>query len=485
MNQLFKLDLRKRQRLSGVLGLALDGSRLEGVVLRRTNGSVQVHQSFSVALSLDPLTNDPALVGREIRNHLDAAGVRERRCIVAVPLKWALITHTKLPDLPEADIGSFLQIEAERGFPCDVGTLLLATSRYQAASGEKHATLVGIPRNHVAMLEQVLRAAQLKPVSFSLGITALQPAGAESSNGVLALAIGEGQVGLQLTCGGGVAALRALEGALEIEGGHRSLHADLVAREIRITLGQLPTELREAPRRIRIFGPRDLAQILADEIRVRLEPMDLQVQLVTGYAPNEFGLQLPSQATVSPAFSLAAALLAGHAPLFEFLPPKVTAWQQLAARYSSGKLQRVGLAAGVVALLVAGLFAFQQWQLWRLRSRWAEIGPKVREIEAMQQQIRRFRPWFDDSMRSLEILKQLTQAFPEEGVVTAKTLEIRDQTAVTCSGIARDHQALLKTLERLRSAPQIPDLKLDQIRGKSPMQFTFDFHWSEGRKNEN
>ena len=46
---------------------------------------------FSVSLSLDPLTADPELVGREIRNHLDAAGVRERHCIVAVPLKWALI----------------------------------------------------------------------------------------------------------------------------------------------------------------------------------------------------------------------------------------------------------------------------------------------------------------------------------------------------------------------------------------------------------
>ena len=69
----------KRQRLSSLLGLALDGSRLDGVVLRRTNGSLQVQQSFSVTLSLDPLTAAPELVGREIRNHLEAAGVRERR----------------------------------------------------------------------------------------------------------------------------------------------------------------------------------------------------------------------------------------------------------------------------------------------------------------------------------------------------------------------------------------------------------------------
>ena len=69
---LTRIDLLKRQRLSGVLGLALDGSRLDGVVLRRTNGALHVQQTFSVSLSLDPLTNDPELVGREIRNHLDA-----------------------------------------------------------------------------------------------------------------------------------------------------------------------------------------------------------------------------------------------------------------------------------------------------------------------------------------------------------------------------------------------------------------------------
>src|SRR5438105_11134849 len=73
-----KVKSLKAKRTSSVLGLVLDGSRLDGVVVRRPNGSLQLHQTFSVSLSLDPLTADPELVGREIRNHLDNAGVRER-----------------------------------------------------------------------------------------------------------------------------------------------------------------------------------------------------------------------------------------------------------------------------------------------------------------------------------------------------------------------------------------------------------------------
>ena len=91
----------KGKRPSTVLSLAFDGSQLDGVVLRRTNGSVELQQSFSVTLSLDPLTADPELVGREIRNHLDQAEVSERDCLVCVPLKWAMTTHTEIPELPE------------------------------------------------------------------------------------------------------------------------------------------------------------------------------------------------------------------------------------------------------------------------------------------------------------------------------------------------------------------------------------------------
>ena len=482
MMDLAKLSLFKRKKPSALVGLALDGNQLDGVVLRRTNGSLQVQQTFFVKLSLDPLTNAPELVGREIRNHLDAAGVRVRHCVVAVPLKWAHVTHTKVPDLPEADLTSFLQIEAERGFPCDISTLMVATSRYRGAPGDQHATFIGVPCSHLDTLDQVLRGAQLKPAGFSLGINALQRAGLESSEGVLALAIGETTVSMQVTGGGGVAALRALEGAVETEAGQTQVLTDLVARETRITLAQLPAGVRDSLRRIRIFGPPDLARELAKEMEARFQPLGLKVEVVPGYAPGEFGVQLPPNSKVSAAFSLAAWHLAGRETPFEFMPPRVTLWQQLLARYSSGTLQRVAVTAGAAAALAGGLFLFQQIQLWRLRSQWNQIAGRVHDVNDMQQKIRQFRPWFDDSIRSLRILRQVTEAFPEDGVVSAKTVEINDQNGVTCSGVARDNQALLKTMERLGTSRSVSDLKLDQIRGRSPMQYTFEFRWSDQNK---
>jgi hypothetical protein len=283
-----------------------------------------------------------------------------------------------------------------------------------------------------------------------------------------------------------VAALRALEGALEAEGSERVLHADLVAREARITLGQLPAELRETVRRIRVFGPRDLAQQLVDEMELRLDATGLKVESVTRYAANEFEAQLPPDTPVSPAFSLAAGRLAGRRALFEFLLPKVTPLQQLAARYSSGRLRTVISTATAVALLAGGVFFFQQCQLWRLESQWAKLQPTVKQLEGVQAQIRLYRPWYDESVRGLTILKRLTENFPEDGSVTAKTVEIRDLNAVTCTGIARNYQALLKTVERLRGVRQFSEVNMGPTRGQPPaLQFTFNFQWSEGGKSAN
>ncbi|MGH9592639.1 MAG: hypothetical protein ACRD5L_06070, partial [Bryobacteraceae bacterium] len=220
MSNILKINFGRRKKLTSLLGLSLDGSRLEGVALRRTNGALQIQQTFAVTLSLDPLTAPTELAAREIRNHLDSVGVRERHCVVGVPLKWVLTMYTELPKIAEEDAASLLQLEAEKGFPSDPATLRIANSRGALKDGRHYVLLTGIAGSQLDALEKVLVAAKLKPVSFALGLTALQPppavagtnaegaAAADSrAPGILALAIGENQVSLQITCGGGVAAL--------------------------------------------------------------------------------------------------------------------------------------------------------------------------------------------------------------------------------------------------------------------------------------
>lgn len=484
MKDWLKLDLarlapRRAQPRTSLLALAFDGSQLEGVELRRTNGAVEPRYHFRVSLSLDPLTNEPELVGREIRKHLDAAGVRERRCVAGLPLNWALTLVTPLPDLPEADVESLLQIEAERGFPYSPDALLVARSRGVGPGQARWAMQVAIPREHVARLEAVLQAAQLRPVGLSLGIVALQPPEADSAQGVVALVPGESSLGVAVSLGGGLVALRTIEGAFELEGSSRQFQAAHVLRELRITLGQLAPELAEAVRRVRVFGNSETAAEIAEALAPHLPALGLSLQRVQRYPPEAFSLRVPPGAPVSPAVSLGMRYLTDRGTGLEFLPPKVSPWQQFVARYSSRKLVWVGSAAGAVAGIIALAFLIQQWQLTYWQSKWSSMKARVDQLETVQQQIKRFRPWFDESFRSLSILKRLTEAFPEDGAVTAKSVEIREAATVTCSGTARDHQALLRTLDSLRAIKEVSAVKVEQMRGQVPMQFTFNFRWNE------
>jgi len=61
--------------------------------------------------------------------------------------------------------------------------------------------------------------------------------------------------------------------------------------------------------------------------------------------------------------------------------------------------------------------------------------------------------------------------------VTAKTLEVRDLTGITCSGTARDSQAYLGLVDKLRGDEEITDLKTDALQGQAPVRFTVNLQW--------
>jgi hypothetical protein len=114
------------------------------------------------------------------------------------------------------------------------------------------------------------------------------------------------------------------------------------------------------------------------------------------------------------------------------------------------------------------------------------MGPAVGQLKDVQGKIRQYSPWFDASVRALTILRGLTQAFPEDGTVTAKTVEIRNLKTVTCTGTARSYQALLQTVARLRAVPQFHEVNQGPTRGQSPaLQFSLNFVWNEGGRSAN
>ena len=470
------------KRRPSVLGIALDGRRVEVLPVHRTNGSVEAGTGVSFAFSADLATGDPAVLGAELRAQLDGAGIRGKHCVVGMPLDWAVSLATPLPELPEDDIAAMLQLEAERGFPYALDALVVAQSRYGQHPGGAGALQLAIPRDRVDRIEQLLRAAKLVPVSFTLAFPLLAVASAGSADGAVTLAVGETAVAVAIGSGSGLAALRTIAGALDPSGAAPIARADVVARELRVTLGQIDAGLRSRLVRLRIVGTGAAADRLGTELQARAATMGLVVERVTAANPSALGLGVPPGRVPTGALVLATRHLSGKPTELEFLPPRLSAWRQFTARHSSRQLALAGSAVGSVALLVLLAFAYQQSQLSALDSEWKAMEKRVEKVVGLRAQIRRFRPWYDNSFRTVGVLRRLTEAFPEDNSVTAKSIEVRDAGLVVCSGTARDSDALLKTLERLRSSAGVTEVQVEQVHGKAPQQFTFNFRWDSAAR---
>jgi hypothetical protein len=97
-------------------------------------------------------------------------------------------------------------------------------------------------------------------------------------------------------------------------------------------------------------------------------------------------------------------------------------------------------------------------------------------LQGVQNRIQQFRPWYDQTYRDLAILRQLSLAFPENGVVTAKSIAIQEGSAVSCSGNAQDKASLLAMQAKLSAADGVSGFGWGLIHGgKTPQQFTFNF----------
>jgi hypothetical protein len=183
-----------------------------------------------------------------------------------------------MPEISAEDVGSFLQIEAEKGFPVDTAQLQIARS-YQKTTGGEFVTQLAVRQEQIAQLGAALRAAGLKPVSYSLGLAmlpqAIPPAG---SGGRITVAIDPAGVTLLIAAGGGIAAFRTFEASIESEAGEKIVNGAAVARELRITFEQVPAALRSEVKQLFLTGESTMVRQLAESLGLWAKAAGLTIE---------------------------------------------------------------------------------------------------------------------------------------------------------------------------------------------------------------
>jgi hypothetical protein len=460
-------QLRKRLQVRSYLALTLESERIVITALRSDASQGAPRPPLTVAVGADEVVRHPEKAGQSVALALAAAGWRERRCVVCVPPGWALSTATDLPAMTPDDLRGFLEIRAEQEFSLPAGDLRLGYCVYTLAGGQPRATLAVVSGKRLKAVETLVETLGKKLVSVSLALaealTDPQPTLHFQANG--------SHTDVIVTGGGGaIAALRSLASPLGTE--EAPFDPGAFCREVRITLGRLPISIRKEVIQAQFGGSEASARRLCLEIRGDLQRMGIS-------APDGDEAAADPAMSNDPGAAAAAAgrLLRGETVPFEFVVPEVRRWEATLTRLNIQKNRRV--AGAVVGLILLPLFLFfvRSEMESHLNNEWDAMRDNVAQLDALQQKIHRFRPWFNPAPETVQALETLIAAFPEQGDVWAKSIQITPGYHVTCTCFARNYSVLQPMLDRLRARPGITGLQVGQTRGDKPVQFSITYLW--------
>ena len=460
-------ELKRRWRVRSLLALTLESDRIVAAVVRSDVPGRPIRSPITIGVGAEDVVRNPEKAAQAVALALAAAGWRERRCAVCMPPGWALSTSTDLPEMSADDLRGFLEIRAEQEFSVPTGDLRLGYCAYTLPDGKPRATLAVVSAKRLKAVEALGEGLGRRVVSISL---ALEDALADPQPTLHFQANGTHTDVIVTGGGGAIAALRSLASPMGTE--EAPFDPGTFCREVRITLGRLPPAIRREIVDAQFSGTAESAQRLCTEIRGNLERMGIRSPACD--AP--LSRRDPAN-SAGAAADAADRVLAGEPVPFEFVVPEVRRWEAALTRLDTKRHRWIVAAVVGLILLPLLLFFVRSEMENHLSAKWNGMRDNVEQLDALQQKIRRFRPWFDPAPETLLALESLVAAFPEQGDVWAKNIQISPGFHVTCTGFARSKAALDSMVDRLRARPGVTGLQVPQLRGDKPVQFSITYVW--------
>ena len=245
------------------------------------------------------------------------------------------------------------------------------------------------------------------------------------------------------------------------------VQVDGLSSELRRILSLAPAEQDDRARELLIWDSLGLDRSLLESVG-----HGLGLPLRVCEPGSDLEVTDSSSTPTSSKFAQAAALAccAGRSPAVDFLHSR------LAPRRKPrlGRRTLWGAAASAV-LLAAGLFLLLDWHTSRqkvtaLQKQLAGLRDGTEEAKDLVENTTFARAWYDRRPRFLDCVREITQAFPQEGRIWATSLMVREDMQVLLTGKAVNEGAVLEVLDRLNANPRLSNVKqlfIRQVGGTS------------------
>ena len=131
--------------------------------------------------------------------------------------------------------------------------------------------------------------------------------------------------------------------------------------------------------------------------------------------------------------------------------------------------------AAALIFLIGAAMIYQAKVLHNYEKKWAAMEPDVNRVQSIQDKLRKYRPWNEEDILSLSVLKDMTEVFPEEGI-SIRSVDMNNMSEYRFSGEARSGSVWLEMLGRLRQKDTLTDVRVSSVKqGDDALQFTVIF----------
>lgn len=471
-----------------MLGLALgDREALAAEVFAagdRAQAKVLAEFKYPAGVSLD----NPAELGKALREFLKAQRIGTRQVIIGVPLKWATVKAKELPPLEPAMAADVLRLGAERDFAIEPQQLAVDFAGQSNASAPRTVLLVAARRPNVEAAQTIAKAAGLSVEAVTLSALALSAeASRAAGRDAIALHLVPGAAELVVQRGGQPLALRQIRTG-------ESAPAAAITGEVRRTLSMLPHSDAAPGERLLMVWDGIGLNGSGEALGQGLGGLSVRDETLA-----RLGIESPLPRTEASRFAAAAALalvgLRAERPAIDFIHSRLAPPPP-----SRGYRPYVWGGAVVAALIAAIVILYLD-----LADKQAIVDAKTKEIATQADKVKAAKSsiakigfaegWFRREPRFLAVLRELTLVFSDDGQAWATNLVIKDEPVPvppgtpaaanlvpknevrgTLTGRAVDQKAALTVVERMTKASKVfKDVKMLDYRaaGRDSKEFSF------------
>ena len=431
--------------------------------------------TFPAEVTLD----SPDALGQAFAAFLRQRKFSASRVVVGVPARWLMAIEKEVPPADEQQARAMLRLQAERLAVAESGEVVFDFAGRTSASAISRVLLVGMVREKLNRVEQMMDSAGMSVVAItSTGLTLANAAsrgtgldgggGAGGAGGVLMLGRNGGEVIWRHD-----GAPRMLRHVSYLMNGHghppvAPLGAELhravafaaangaVGSELLVVDGVgLPAE------QVAQLGERIGVPIRADDgvkaLRVTVDPnavaADKDADIAGEPAATAIG-------RFAPAMSLALAAARPELLPLDFKHSRLTPAPP--QRVSRAQMWGIVIGATVVLGLVALFFVIRakENQLADLETQLKTMNEDIKKAQANVERVKYGRGYFEQRPPVLDMMSELARVLNDNERIWMTNVGYREGNRFTISGKAADPKTPVNFADRLRANPHFSDVRM-------------------------